>query len=100
RGMFRSLDEQQVNYAVLRWFERLPEIEPEEDGDMLVGDDSLVRVIEGLHAEPGIQPCDVFSESGLARSAYCGTPYYPPQVAKRILAGAVRHNDTCLVPNQ
>lgn len=98
-GMFRSFDERKVRYVVLRWFERLPEIEPTEDVDMLVADDSLPDVLDVLHAEPGIQPCDVFSESGLARSAYCGTPYYPPHIAKRILAGAVRHNELCLVPS-
>lgn len=98
-GMFRAFDERHVSYAVLRWFERLPEIEPTEDVDMLVADNSLADVLDILHSEPGIQPCDVYSEGGLARSAYCGTPYYPPQVAKRILAGARRHNDICLVPN-
>jgi hypothetical protein len=99
RGMFRCFDERGVRYAVLRWFERLPEIEPTEDVDMLVADDSLADVLDTLHAMPGIQPCDVYSESGLARSAYCGTPYYPPQVAKQILDGAVRHNGLCSVPN-
>jgi nucleoside diphosphate kinase len=99
RGMFRRFDERGVRYAVLRWFERLPEIEPTEDVDMLVADDSLADVLDILHGEPGIQPCDVYSESGLARSAYCGTPYYPPKIAQRILAGAVRHNDLCLVPS-
>lgn len=98
-GMFRRFDERQSRYVVLRWFEELPEIEPEEDVDMLVADDSLADVLDILHAEPGIQPCDVYSESGLARSAYCGTPYYPPHIAKRILAGAVRHNDLCFVPS-
>jgi hypothetical protein len=98
-GMFRNFDERRVRYAVLRWFERLPEIEPAEDVDMLVADDSLADVLDILYAEPGIQPCDVFSESGLARSAYCGTPYYPPHIAKRILDGAVRHNNVCLVPS-
>lgn len=97
-GMFRAFDEHSVRYAVLRWFERLPEIEPDEDVDMLVADDSLATVLDILQSEPGIQPTDVYSESGLARSAYCGTPYYPPQVAKRILAGAIRHNDVCYVP--
>lgn len=97
-GMFRAFDEHRVRYAVLRWFERLPEIEPDEDVDMLVADDSLPAVLEILHSEPGIQPADVYSESGLARSAYCGTPYYPPQVARRILDGAIRHNGVCSVP--
>ena len=85
---------------MLRWFERLPEIEPSEDIDLLVADDSLPDALDELHAQPGIQPCDVYSESGLARSAYCGTPYYPPRVAKRILAGAVRHHDLCWVPSR
>jgi hypothetical protein len=97
--MFRSFDQHSIRYVVLRWFERLPQIEPTEDVDLLVADDSLADVLDVLHEQPGIQPCDVYSESGLARSAYCGTPYYPPQVAKRILAGAVRHNDLCLVPS-
>jgi hypothetical protein len=98
-GMFRELDQRGVRYAVLRWFEKLPEIEPSEDVDLLVEDDSIEQVIESLASLPGIQPCDLYSPSGLARSAYCGTPYYPYSVAQRILDGAVRHNDVCRVPN-
>jgi hypothetical protein len=98
-GMFRELDWRGVRYAVLRWFEKLPEIEPSEDVDLLVDDDSIEQVIESLASLPGIQPCDLYSPSGLARSAYCGTPYYPFSVAQRILDGAVRHNDVCRVPN-
>ena len=33
---------------------------PVEDVDMLVADDSLADVLDILHAEPGIQPCDVY----------------------------------------
>jgi hypothetical protein len=98
-GAFRSFDEREVRYVVLRWFENLPEIAPTEDVDMLVADDSLADMLEILHSQPGIVPCDVFSEGGLARSAYCGTPYYPPHVAKRVLDGAVRFRNVCLVPN-
>ncbi len=97
-GLFRKFDDQGVRYVVLRWFERLPEIEPAEDVDMLVDDRSLKKALQVLHSQPGIQPCDVYSESGLARSDYCGTPYYPGRVARRILAGAVRHRDLCMVP--
>lgn len=98
-GMFREFDAHGVRYVVLRWFESLPEIEPEEDVDLLVDDRSLDTVISIFESLPGIQPCDLYSESGLARSAYCGTPYYPPHVARRILDGAVRHKDLCQVPN-
>ena len=36
-GFFRKLKNLNVNYAVLRWFETLPEIEKGEDIDLLVG---------------------------------------------------------------
>ncbi len=98
-GLFKKFDEDGVRYAVLRWFERLPEIEPDEDVDLLVGDESVEQVLKTLYALPGIQPCDLYSASGLARSAYCGTPYYPVDVANKILDGAVRHNGLCMVPN-
>jgi hypothetical protein len=35
----------------------------------------------------------------LPRSEFCGTPYYPPRVAQRILNSAVRHKDLCYVPD-
>lgn len=98
-GLFRAFDRHGVRYAVLRWFESLPDIEPDEDVDLLVADDSLDDVIRIFESLPGILPCDLYSESGLARSAYCGTPYYPLRVARRILDGAVRHNGLCMVPN-
>jgi hypothetical protein len=99
QGVFGRFDQQQLRYVVLRWFESLPEIEPTEDVDLLVDDRSLDQVVEILRSQPGIQPCDVYSQSGLARSSYCGTPYYPAHVAHRILDGAVRHKDLCMVPN-
>ena len=99
-GLFRKFEQQGVRYTVLRWFEQLPNIGPDEDVDMLVADGSLAIALEIMHALPGIQPCDVYSETGLARSDYAGTPYYPETVARRVLDGAVRHNDVCLVPNR
>ncbi len=98
-GLFREFDRQGVQYAVLRWFDSLPDIEPDEDVDMLVADRSLDDALRIFDSLPGILPCDLYSESGLARSAYCGTPYYPLQAARRILNGAIRHNDLCMVPN-
>ena len=99
-GAFRQFDEQNIRYLVLRWFDSLPDIQADEDIDLLVGDDSLHEVLNLLRSSPGILPCDVYSESGLARSDYCGTPYYPAHVAERLLNGRVSHNDLCSVPNK
>ncbi len=98
-GLFRQFDEQSVRYVVLRWFEALPEIEPSQDVDMLIDDQCLNTVRNMLNALPGIQPCDLYSESGLAHSGYNGVAYYPPTVARKLLDGAVRHKNLCLVPN-
>ncbi len=99
KGLFDRFAEQGSKYVVLRWFDELPEIKPNEDVDLLVADESLDSVLETLSSQPGIQPCDLYSERGLPRSDYCGTPYYPAAVAQRLLDNAVRHNDLCMVPD-
>ncbi len=99
-GMFQAFDQQQVNYVVLRWFDRLPVVEEHEDVDLLVADDNLGQVLELLQKKPGIVPCDIYSETGLARSDYRGTPYYPHHVAGWLLEGRIRHNDLFYVPNR
>lgn len=99
-GLFQTFDAEQVNYVVLRWFDHLPHLEEHEDLDMLVADDSLDSVLKLLQEKPGIVPCDVYSETGLARSDYRGTPYYPHHVAGWLLEGRVRHNDLFYVPNR
>ncbi len=99
RGLFEQFASRQVKYVVLRWFDDLPAIKPGQDVDMLVADDSLKAVLEVLYSQPGIQPCDVYSESGLPRSDYFGTSYYPPPMARRILEGAVSHKNVCCVPS-
>jgi hypothetical protein len=98
-GMFREFDRQQVRYVVLRWFDKLPEIEPSEDVDLLIADDSLPTALAILHSAPGLQLTDVYSETGLPRSDFCGVAYYAPQAAKRILDGAIRHKNLCYVPS-
>jgi hypothetical protein len=98
RGMFEQFDRHHVKYTVLRWFEALPNLKPGEDVDILIDDDSLETALKIMHEFPGVQPCDIYSPSGLARSQYRGTPYYPAPIAQAILTGAVRHHDLCFVP--
>lgn len=97
-GLLRQLVDRDVRHAVLRWFESLPELPPDEDLDLLVADDDLERVFEILADGPGIQPCDVYSETGLPRSDFRGMPYFPPYLAHGLLARAQLHHNTCRVP--
>jgi len=96
---FTTLNRQGVSYAILRWFEDLPAIEPGEDIDMLVGDADLEKVETLIKKHPGIVPCDIYTTTGLPGTAYKNMAYYPPQLAEQILAGAIKTKDTFFVPN-
>jgi hypothetical protein len=88
-GFFRALEARGVRYAILRWFEALPELPPGEDLDLLVADDDVAAVEEILGAGPGLVPLDLYSASGLPGTAFRRMACYPPAVAERILADAV-----------
>jgi hypothetical protein len=73
-------------------------VAPEGDVDLLVADEDLPRVLEILNSAPAIQPCDVYTPSGLAESRYLRASYYPPAFARQILAGGRPHRNFCQVP--
>lgn len=98
-GFLARLQEEQVRYAVLRWFESLPEVPEGEDIDLLVDDDDLEKVVAMLVEGPGIQPVDVYTVTGLPGSDYAGMPYFPPQLAEELLANTELHGGICRVPS-
>jgi hypothetical protein len=98
-GLLGRLRDENLRHAVLRWFETLPNLPAGEDIDVLVGDDHLPRMLTILESGPGVQPCDVYSETGLPRSDYRKMPYFPPRLASELLDGAVLHRGLCRVPN-
>jgi hypothetical protein len=99
QGLVRELDQAGIRYAVLRWFETLPELEPGEDLDVLVADEDLDAFRAILDREPGTIPVDLYSESGLVGSDYHGMAYYPPALAATLLGRTVRHSSGALVPS-
>lgn len=98
-GLFKSFEKAKVSYAVLRWFDRLPQVDPGEDLDVLVDDEALDRVLNIMNRQPGIQPSDVYTPSGLPKSDYRNTPYYPPEMARRLLERTVWNKGICRVPS-
>jgi len=98
-GLATRLKEAGLRYAVLRWFESLPEIEPGEDLDLLVADEDVDALRALLESEPGTMPVDLYSASGLAASDYQGAAYYPPALAEQVLERAVVHESGFLVPS-
>jgi hypothetical protein len=96
---FDELSRFRIRYAVLRWFETLPEIEAGEDIDLLVADEQVEIVLDLLDSEPGVVPVDVYSASGMAGTDYRSMAYYLPPLARQILAEAVLHKGRFRVPN-
>lgn len=99
RGFLDRLAERKVEHAVLRWFEALPHVEPGEDLDLLVDDDSLEALRVILDEGPGIQPCDVYTVTGLPGTDFRKMPYFPPYLSASILAEAQPHKGLCRVPS-
>lgn len=98
-GLIRRLEQEGLDYVVLRWFDDLPHLDPGEDLDLLVADRHLHRLHEILAEEPGTIPVDVYSETGLEGADYLGMAYYPPRLATRMLARADRHSSGARVPS-
>ena len=98
-NFFAGLNQQQIDYAILRWFDELPAIAPGEDIDMLVADADIEKLESLFEEYPGIIPCDVYSVTGLPGTAYKNMAYYPPLVAEQILKGKILIRDTFYVPN-
>jgi hypothetical protein len=91
-SFFAELDRLGVRYAVLRWFETLPEVDPGEDIDVLVADEDLPALrslVRSHRVAPTRQTFDVYSVTGLPGSDYRGIPYLSPTLAARLLERSV-----------
>jgi hypothetical protein len=89
---FDELNRRGVRYAVLRWFDTLPTVEPGEDIDFLVADedlDALRPFLRSYVVPPGTQKFDVYTVSGLPGSDYRTIPYFTPALATRLLERSV-----------
>ncbi|MHA1829479.1 MAG: hypothetical protein ACTSX6_12640 [Candidatus Heimdallarchaeaceae archaeon] len=98
-GFLKQLTSEGVRYVLLRWFEKIPKIDPGEDLDILVHDNDIGRIDTILSKYPGVIPCDIYSASGLPRSQYQDMAYYPPPLALEILRHRILHNKICMVPS-
>jgi len=95
---FNQLNEENVGYSILRWFEDLPKIEVDEDIDMLVEDEDLSKVYSIVDRQPGIIPFDIYSKSGLPGSDYQSLPYYIYSLAVETLGSTILYKNTFKVP--
>jgi hypothetical protein len=98
QDLFRAFEARGTRYVVLRWFDGLP-YSVDGDIDFLVADEALPDFEELLsHHRAGI-PCDLYSESGVPGYRYGDIPYYPPELARRILERRTIREGSVSVPS-
>jgi hypothetical protein len=93
QGLLDTMNRHGIDYAVLRWFDQLPDVDEGEDLDVLVSDEHALLVDQLLtrSTEEGTTPCDVYSVRGRAGFKWKNTAYYPPHLAAGLLDRSVQH---------
>lgn len=99
KGFLEQLQARQQQHVVLRWFESLPAVAPGEDLDVLIDDAELTEVQRCLDSGPGLQPIDLYTQTGLPGTDFRSLPYYPPAIARKLLDEACDHRQLCRVPS-
>lgn len=86
-GFIEFLRKENINYTVLRFFEKLPQLyRVGGDLDLLVSDEDERKVKGFLQEHAGSVGVDVWTVS---RATFNDITYYPPPLAKSILENAV-----------
>jgi hypothetical protein len=98
---FHHLEELNISYVVLRWFDRLPEIESGGDIDFLISEADFMR-FRGLltnDVNSSLVAVDICSDTGFESRAVGGIPYYPPELAGMLLNTCEKNAHGIRVPN-
>lgn len=99
-SLFKCFNEQRLRYVVLRWFDKIPFSDIQEDVDLLVANEDIFRVQQVLNEKIGILPFDLYSVSGLPGSSFKNMAYYPPNLAEKILAERTLWKGRFFVPDK
>jgi hypothetical protein len=94
---FSILYERNIRYVVLRWFEGLPNVAPDEDIDILIDDNDIKRIQDLFTNTVSNKKIDLYSITRLY--GYHGLSYYPPQIARDIIDNRVLFKEKYYVPS-
>jgi hypothetical protein len=95
---FRILNERGCVYAILRWWETLPQVAPNEDIDILVTDKDRSLMDDLVEYFGQGQKIDVYTERGMSDGAFHGVPYFKRNLATEILRNRVLYKNNYYVP--
>ncbi|MBT2571267.1 hypothetical protein [Planococcus sp. ISL-110] len=99
-NFFELLNERELDYVILRWFDELPFLDLNEDVDLLISDEHIEKVRDLLNERIGILPFDIYSVGGLPGSNFKNIAYYPPYIAETILDQRELWNGKYSVPSK
>lgn len=96
--LFARLDQEKINYVVLRWWERLPNLPYNDDINILTSNEHHHYFINYIDAgKNGGRVLDVYTVSGIEHSSASVT-YYEPEKAREILQSKMDGTCGCKVP--
>ncbi len=99
--IFDKLDSEGICYVVLRWFDELPKLNPDEDMDILVADEDFAKIKKilqrGRSEEKDFVRFDVYPAHNLTGNI---ASYYVPSVAEKILANRIKMDCNVWTPNK
>lgn len=99
-NFFNRLNEKQLKYVILRWFDEIPFENINEDIDLLVSDNDIEEIQGIMNERVGILPFDIYSCSGLSGSDFKNMAYYPPYLAEHIIGNRELWNGKYYIPNK
>jgi hypothetical protein len=95
---FEKLNDKKIRYSILRWFEKINNLDLHEDIDLIVADNDMEKVHSIILEQPGIIPFDIYSKSGLPGSDFKSLPYYSSSLAEKAINETILFNDIFKVP--
>ncbi len=102
-SFFQVLNQAEIPYVVLRWFEEVPltpleEKEAVNDIDFLFRHSDLKKMVRIGSQHPGHILAEFYSVSGKKGTSARGLPYYPPALATRIIENRILYKNTFYIP--
>ena len=99
KDLFKKLNQDNIDYVVLRWWERLPNMPSNNDVDILTSDECRDYFFNFMrNNKSGNRALDVYTVSGIEHSAQDIT-YYEPEKAREILGNTIDGPCSCKIPS-
>lgn len=92
---FSILNQRKIEYVMLRWWEELPEMPPDEDMDILIKDEDREKIKDLVtFADNGTGlKCDIYTLTGDHHGSHKGIPYFQSNLGRDLLKNRKLYRD-------